>query len=56
MIDDDVDALDRADVVAGIRRGRTTGAPISLLIANKDWKNWQQTMHVEHEAPERSEG
>ena len=47
---------DRADVLAGVRRGRTTGAPIALLIANKDWKNWQLTMHVEAEAPADATG
>src|SRR5437660_10843609 len=38
---------DRADAVSGIRRGITTGAPIALLIPNKDWENWQRTMAVE---------
>ena len=47
---------DRADVISGVRRGKTTGAPIALLIANKDWKNWQLTMHVEAEAPEGATG
>jgi chorismate synthase len=28
----------------------TTGAPIALLIPNKDWENWQRTMAVEAEA------
>ena len=47
---------DRADVLAGVRRGRTTGAPIALLIPNKDWKNWQRTMHVERDMPEDAAG
>jgi chorismate synthase len=47
---------DRADVVSGVRRGRTTGAPIALLIPNKDWENWQLTMHVEAEAPDGATG
>jgi len=47
---------DRADVLAGVRRGRTTGAPLALLIANKDWKNWQLTMHVEPEPPADATG
>src|SRR5215475_14307389 len=38
---------DRADAVSGIRRGVTTGAPVALLIPNKDWENWQRTMQVE---------
>lgn len=47
---------DTADVIGGVRRGRTTGAPIALLIANRDWPNWQLTMHVEAAAPEGATG
>jgi chorismate synthase len=47
---------DRAQILAGIRRGRTTGAPIALLITNKDWPNWQRTMHVEPETPIEATG
>ena len=47
---------DRAEIVAGVRQGRTTGAPIALLIRNRDWVNWQQTMHVEREMPEDATG
>ncbi len=35
---------DEADIQAGVRHGRTTGAPLALLIRNKDWVNWQATM------------
>ena len=37
---------DRAEPLSGIRHGLTTGGPIALLIPNKDWENWQKTMHV----------
>ena len=47
---------DRAEVLAGVRHGRTTGAPIALLIRNRDWVNWQQTMYVEREMPEGATG
>jgi chorismate synthase len=47
---------DRAEILSGVRRGRTTGAPIALLIRNKDWENWQNTMHVQPVAPEGSTG
>src|SRR4051812_139164 len=47
---------DRAEIVAGVRHGRTTGAPIALLIRNRDWVNWQQTMYVESEMPEGASG
>ena len=42
---------DRAELLAGVRHGVTTGAPIALLIRNRDWVNWQQTMYVEREMP-----
>ena len=47
---------DRAEVLSGVRHGRTTGAPIAMLIRNRDWVNWQQTMHVEPEMPESATG
>jgi chorismate synthase len=47
---------DRAEIIAGVRHGRSTGAPIALLIRNRDWVNWQQTMHVEREMPEGATG
>ena len=47
---------DRAEILTGVRRGQTTGAPIALLIRNRDWVNWQQTMHVESEMPEGASG
>src|SRR3954468_19641279 len=47
---------DRAEILSGVRHGRTTGAPIALLIRNRDWVNWQQTMYVETEMPEGASG
>src|SRR5215212_6042148 len=47
---------DKVEIVAGVRHGRTTGAPIALLIRNRDWVNWQQTMHVEAEMPADATG
>ncbi|MET1232821.1 MAG: chorismate synthase [Candidatus Limnocylindrales bacterium] len=38
---------DRAEILAGVRRGRTLGSPILLLVRNKDWENWTQVMQVE---------
>src|ERR1700686_599722 len=47
---------DRAEPMSGIRHGLTTGAPIALMIPNKDWENWQRTMHVEPDQPEGATG
>src|SRR6184192_4053723 len=47
---------DRAEALSGVRHGVTTGAPIALLIPNKDWENWQRTMYVEPEQPADASG
>jgi chorismate synthase len=38
---------DTARIISGVRNGVTTGAPIALLIENKDWKHWKDRMSVE---------
>jgi len=38
---------DRVIINSGVRHGRTTGAPVTLVIENKDWVNWQTTMSIE---------
>ncbi len=38
---------DRAEIVTGVRHGRTLGSPILLTIANRDWENWTRVMQVE---------
>src|SRR6476646_9998686 len=47
---------DKAEPLSGVRHGVTTGAPIALMILNKDWENWQKTMHVEPAQPEGATG
>ena len=44
---------DTAQFLAGVRHGQTIGAPIAILIENRDWGNWKEAMAVEH-APESS--
>ena len=36
---------DTADVRSGIRHGRTLGSPIALLVANRDYANWEERMN-----------
>jgi chorismate synthase len=38
---------DKAHIVSGVRHGKTIGSPISILLENKDWKNWQESLPVE---------
>jgi chorismate synthase len=38
---------DQAELVAGVRHSHTIGAPIAIIIRNKDWKNWTESLPVE---------
>ncbi|EMT53589.1 MULTISPECIES: chorismate synthase [Brevibacillus] len=38
---------DQVKVLSGVRHGYTTGAPITLVVENKDWAHWQGIMSVE---------
>jgi len=37
---------DEADVISGIRFGKTLGSPIAIAVWNNDWKNWHERMDV----------
>ncbi len=37
---------DRAHILSGVHHGITIGSPISVLLENKDWKNWQESLPV----------
>src|SRR3954468_8173375 len=36
---------DRAEVLSGIRHGRTLGSPVAIRIANRDYANWEERMN-----------
>src|SRR3982750_67860 len=38
---------DTAHIVSGVRHGKTIGSPIAILVANRDWQNWQEILPVE---------
>lgn len=38
---------DTAQIVGGVRHGKTTGAPVAIVVENKDWQNWSHVMSVE---------
>jgi chorismate synthase len=46
---------DTAQLVGGVRHGKTTGAPVALVVANNDWKAWTTVMSIE-DVEEGSEG
>lgn len=38
---------DYAEILSGVRLGYTFGAPIALLIRNRDWENWKDVLAIE---------
>jgi len=42
---------DKAHILSGVRHGVTIGSPIAVLLENKDWKNWQESLPVEEGDP-----
>src|SRR5579859_1971789 len=38
---------DTARILSGVRHGKTIGSPMSMLMENRDWKNWQESLPVE---------
>ena len=43
---------DTVQILSGIRFGKTIGSPISFLIENKDWANWQEVMSTDQKSSE----
>src|SRR5215831_5421886 len=42
---------DIPEILSGVRHGKTIGSPVTILIENRDWKNWTEAMAVE-DSPE----
>ena len=40
---------DTATITSGVRWGKAIGAPVTLVVENRDWKNWQDRMSVRAE-------
>uniref|UniRef100_UPI00403F57BB chorismate synthase n=1 Tax=Candidatus Enterococcus willemsii TaxID=1857215 RepID=UPI00403F57BB len=38
---------DQVRITSGIRHGKTLGSPVTLVVENKDWKNWTKVMSIE---------
>jgi chorismate synthase len=49
---------DQADILSGVRRSKTTGAPVAIVIWNKDWENWKEALPVEEreDTPQKYKG
>lgn len=37
---------DIVEIISGIRKGKSTGAPVSFIVSNRDWRNWKDIMDV----------
>ena len=37
---------DKAHILSGVRHGATIGSPIAVLLENRDWKNWTESLPV----------
>ncbi len=37
---------DTAHILSGVRQGKTIGSPVAILLENKDWNNWQESLPV----------
>jgi chorismate synthase len=37
---------DHAEILGGVRHGKTMGGPIALMIRNRVWEDWQEVMQV----------
>src|ERR1700755_2672962 len=44
---------DTAHILSGVRHGKTIGSPVAMTIANRDWKNWTESLPVEPGDPEK---
>ncbi|MCL4415171.1 MAG: chorismate synthase [Actinobacteria bacterium] len=38
---------DNVKILSGVRKNKSTGSPISFLIFNKDWQNWNEKLKIE---------
>ena len=38
---------DTAHILSGVRQGLTIGSPIAVMLENKDWKNWEESLPIE---------
>lgn len=38
---------DQVEIITGVRDGKTLGSPVTLMIHNRDWANWEEIMSAE---------
>src|SRR5215467_6165455 len=37
---------DTAHILSGVRHGKTIGSPVAIMLANRDWENWKESLPV----------
>ncbi len=42
---------DSAQVLSGVRHGKTIGTPIAMMLENRDWQNWKEALPIETGEP-----
>ena len=46
---------DQVQFLSGVRHGVTLGSPVAMMIENRDWPNWEETMSVRQVSREAAE-
>ena len=44
---------DTAHILSGVRHGKTIGSPVAVMLANRDWENWKESLPVTAGDPEK---
>jgi chorismate synthase len=44
---------DTAEILSGVRHGKTIGSPIAMRMENRDWKNWTEILPVDAGDPSK---
>ncbi|MBN2287860.1 MAG: chorismate synthase [Candidatus Glassbacteria bacterium] len=47
---------DACEIFSGVRERKTLGSPISFVVWNRDWVNWEKVMNPEDNDPEQAAG
>src|SRR5437773_6692299 len=46
---------DQVRVLSGVRHGKTLGSPVAMMIENRDWPSWEETMSVRQVSEQAAE-
>src|ERR1700689_3321774 len=44
---------DKAHFLSGVHHGKTIGSPIAVMLQNRDWQNWKESLPVETGDPQK---